>query len=246
MITSLIIDDEQHSINAIANLLKKFGNYEICGTAKTVEEAIQLTKSLNPDLVFLDIKMGTKTGFDYLNSFRPHINFDIVFTTAYNEFALKAFEYSALHYLLKPIDLEDMRKALSRMDEKVSQQEHYERLLSLEYNLERSNSSKFIHISTIDRHYKVNTRDILYLKSDSNYTQIYLNEGTKITSSKTLKYYSSLLDGSHFYKVSKSYLVNEEQIVSYKKKTRELTMSDDTKIPVALRRQKDFVKTIFS
>ena len=245
MIKALIIDDEQHSINAITNLLSHHRNYEICGTAKTIKEAVKLTQFLNPDLVFLDIVLGDETGFDYLTSLAENINFDIIFITGYNNFAIKAFEFSALHYLLKPIGKEDFDVALSRMNYKVSQKEKYQRLLSLEYNLEDSGGYKFIHLSTMDSYHKISTKDILYLQSDSNYTNFQLTGKRKITTSKTLKYYFNLLKESHFFKVSKSYVVNIEQIKTYKKRSKELVMSDNTIIPVAVRRQKDFVKAVF-
>jgi two-component system LytT family response regulator len=246
MINTLIIDDEQHSINAIENLLKNKSGYRICETAKTVENAIELTRTLKPDLVFLDIVLGKKTGFDFLNAFLPKINFDVIFTTAYNAYAVKAFEYSALHYLLKPIDKEEFDTALSRMENKISQQEHLERLLSFEYNFGHPDGYKFIHLSTLNNYYKINSKEILYVESDSNYSNFYLINGRKITTSKTLKYYTQILSESHFYKVSKSYMVNIEQIKTYKKKSRELIMSNDFIISVAIRRQKDFVKAVFS
>lgn len=244
MIKVLIVDDEQHCITAVLNLIKNKGDYSICGTAKTVEEAIELTVLLKPDLVFLDIVLGSKTGFDYLNTFLPKIDFDIIFTTAYNTYAVKAFEYSALHYLLKPIELHDFNNALSRMADKISQKERLDRLSSFEHNY-NNEEFKFLHLATLNRYYKINTKKILYIKADSNYSDFFLVNQKSITTSKTLKHYTNILCDSHFYKVNKSHLVNVEQIKNYRRKSRELIMSDNTIISVSIRRQKEFVKTVF-
>lgn len=246
MIKTLIIDDEQHAIDAIVNHLNSYKDYAICGKAKTVEEAIELTHKHQPDLVFLDIVLGNKTGFDYLNALLPNIHFTIVFTTAYNKYAVKAFEYSALHYLLKPIDHNRFKEALTRVYTVIDTQEKLERLKSCEYNMKQVNKYKRIHIPTSEKDYKLSSKNILFLKADSNYTHFHLVDNTKITVAKTLKYFTEILEGSHFFKVHKSYLVNLEQIKDYAKKTGVLTMTDETKIMVAVRRQATFVKLFFS
>jgi len=246
MIKVLIIDDEQHGINAVINHLKNYKGYTVCGTAKTVKSGVELTNTLQPNLVFLDISLKNETGFDYLNTFLPNIDFNVIFTTAYDNYAVKAFEYSALHYLLKPIDSHKFQAALSRMNEQISQQERLERLQSLEHNIEQPNTYKLVHISTTDRNYKISTKDILFIKADSNYSHFHLINGARITVSKTLKSYLGLAEESHFYKVHKSYLINVEQMKTYCKRTGKLLMNDTTEIPVAIRRQKDFANTFFS
>jgi two-component system LytT family response regulator len=246
MLKTLIIDDEQRAINGVVHHLKAHPDYTICGTAQTVDEAIELTTKLQPDLVFLDIVLGTKTGFDYLNHFYPNINFHIIFTTAYDEYAVRAFEYSALSYLLKPLDSEKFKEALLKMNTIIAEKETLERLRSLEYNFKREAKYKYIHISTIERHYKIKSKDILFLKSDSNYTHFYLKNGTRIITTKTLKYYTELLKESHFFKAHKSYFVNTEEIKSYRKKSGELIMNNGTSLTVAVRRQKELIERFFS
>lgn len=242
MIKTLIIDDEQHAIDAIVDHLKAYQDYSICGTAESVEKATQLTKILKPDLVFLDIVLGTKTGFDYLNAFLPKIDFNIIFTTAYDNYAVKAFEYSALHYLLKPIDPDKFKQALLRVDNTLEIQKYIERLQALEHNMDDSKNYKIIYISTTEKNYRINTKNILFLNSDSNYTHFHLIDGTRITVSKTLKYYSKILEDSHFFKAHKSYLVNLEQVKAYDKKISKIIMNDETKINLAVRRQKEFTQ----
>lgn len=246
MIKVLVIDDEQHAINVIVDNLKGHNNYKLCGTAKSVEEAINLTHSLSPDLVFLDIVLGKKTAFDYLKAFLPNIKFNIIFVTAHNTYAVKAFEYSALHFLLKPIDSDKFKKALTRMNDKVGEEERLLRLESLEHNIKRTNRYKWMHISTIERKYKIHSKDILFIASDSNYSHIHLLDKTKITTSKTLKHYTNLLEDSHFYKVHKSYLVNTEYLKTYDRKKGILKMKDNQLITVAERRRSSFSKLFFS
>ena len=247
MIRTLIIDDEQHCINTLINHLKNYDNYEICAVAKNIEDAIELTEFIKPNLIFLDINLGSKTGFDYLNAIYPKINFDIIFTTAYNNHAIEAIRFSAIDYLLKPISASELQNALSQAESEISKRELLTRLQSLEYNMKNKlKSDKFIHISTLQTVYKISTKDILYLKSENNYTDFYLTDANKITASKTLKYYDELLSGSHFFRVNKSFLINTEHIKTYQKRSRKLILSDNTRVIVAFRRQKDFIAGHFA
>ncbi|WP_055442306.1 LytR/AlgR family response regulator transcription factor [Lacinutrix himadriensis] len=112
MIKTLIVDDEQHCIDSIIKLTESFdSNLEIVATCSTVDDALAKTKTLQPDLVFLDIEIHNKTGFDYLENLGDY-NFNVIFTTAFNDYAIKAFKYSAMDYLLKPIDKDDFIKQL--------------------------------------------------------------------------------------------------------------------------------------
>jgi len=246
MMNILIIDDEQHAIDVLTNHLKSYTDYKICGAAKTVKQAIRLTNEFQPNLVFLDIVLDTETGFDYLNTFLPDINFNVIFITAYNNYAVKAFEYSALHYLLKPIDTDKLHDAILRFKDKIVIEDNLQRLQSLEHNIKYPEGYKWIHIATMGKRHRINTKDVLYIKSDSNYTNFHLKDNSKITTSKTLKHYTELLEGSHFYKVHKSFLVNVELIKSYDKKRNKLILADNTAITVAARRRKEFIKSFFS
>lgn len=244
MINALIVDDEDSGIRAITNLLKNYSNYTICGTARTVEEAIELTHKLQPDIVFLDIELGSKTGFDYLNMFQK-IDFKIIFITAHDH-AIKAFEYSALHYLLKPIDNEKFEIALLKMNDLVTQKQLQERLLSFKHTLSHPNSHNPIHLTTSENSHKLNTEIIIFLEADSNYTHLHLISSKKMTVSKTLKHFEELFPKTLFYRVHKSYLVNIEQIKTYHKKTGKIIMSNDKAIIIAKRRQKEFFEKYFN
>ncbi len=246
MIRTLIVDDEPHCIHALENLVKDMEGLQVCGTAKTVDEAISLTKEQRPQLVLLDIVLGKRTGFDFLNFFLPKVEFDIIFTTAYNDYAVKAFQYSALHYLLKPIDRTDFNQALERLEEKITAQEHLDRLLSLEYNFKTNGQYRYMHIGSANFVEKVYTNDIAYVQADNNYTIFHLTNGRKKMVAKTLKFFTHLLEASHFFKISKSCIVNIEQIKTYKKQTRALTLQNNTVLQVAARRQYDFKNEVLT
>lgn len=127
----------------------------------------------------------------------------------------------------------------------ANKEERLKQFQSLEHNIKVTNGYKWIHITTIEKKYRVYSKDIVFIASDSNYAHIYLMDKTKITTSKTLKYYTKLLKDSHFYKVHKSYLVNTKPLKTYNKKTGELIMEDGTSISVALRRRKEFTDMFF-
>lgn len=245
MIKTLIVDDERHCINAVEILFHQKSGYTICAVATSVKEAIALTNLHRPNLVILDIVLGDGSGFDYLNAFFPRIDFNIIFTTAFNVFAVQAFKYSALHYLLKPLQTKEFDDALLRMQDKVNNKNQLERLLSLQYNYKAENVYRFIHLSSLDNFEKIYSKDIIFLKADNNYTTFYLSNGKKRTISKTMKFYSELLKSSHFYRISKSCIVNVEKIKTYNKKTYQLILQNGTIVKVAVRRHSQFIKTVF-
>jgi len=237
MIKTLIVDDEQHAIDDVVTLLNQYRDFIICGTAKRLDDAVELTKTLKPDLVFLDIVLGQNTGFDYLKIFKNSIDFNIIFLTAYNEFAVRAFDFSALHYLLKPIDENKFDEALKRMNKAVLQQEQ---LQALEYNLIDASLDNFIIINSTEKVHKINTRDISFIQATDNYTIFHSVKNTKITASKTLGFYEKRLNPNHFFRTHKSNIVNLLKVQNVNKKTNLITMENGTFLPIAARRKKDF------
>src|ERR1044072_9537251 len=124
MIKAVIVDDEQHCINRLENLVANYcvGSVELCGSFQTVEESVAAVQKLKPDLVFLDVEIKDKTGFEFLKQF-SEINFEVIFTTAYDKYAVQAFKFSAIDYLLKPIDAGELQASIKKLDEKFSQKE---------------------------------------------------------------------------------------------------------------------------
>jgi len=240
----LIIDDENNSIEALCYELNEFKDYIIvidkCSSGK---EGIDSIGKNNPNLVFLDIEMPGMNGFEMLEKIE-NINFDIVFTTAYDKFALKAFEISAMDYLLKPINNSDLKKVINkvkkRLDEPVIQKQ-----LELLFEFMKNKNPDFptIALPTMDTLEFVEIKDIVNCVSDSNYTYIYIKDGNKFYVSKTLKDVEKMLKGHNFVRVHHSHLVNILYIKRYiKGRGGELVLKNGDIIPVSRNKKEDLMK----
>jgi two-component system LytT family response regulator len=247
MIKTIIIDDEQHCIDAIMNLIGNYKDlFKVLGAFKNIEDAVNATINLKPDLVFLDVKLGNQTGFDYLRELK-NINFNIVFTTAHEEYAVKAFKFSALDYLLKPIDLGDFNLAVMKIKEKMLMSNIKGQIEVLMHNLNVDDELKRLSIATSEGYIFLEVSDILYCKADVNYTHIYTKNGDRVTTSKTLKIFEELLKNSNFFRVHNSYLINLLYVKKYTKgKGGYITMIDNATIDVSVRRKEAFLKQIVS
>lgn len=241
MIKVLIVDDEQSAVDVLKDLLIPYENYTVCGVALNVQTAVELTCIEKPDLVLLDIELRSKTGFDYLQMFLPNITFKVIFVTAYNKFAIRAFEFSALHYLLKPITSQNFKTALSRMSNLLEQKRYVDRLESLAGDL-KSNQHRYIFINTTEKVHKLDIKDLKYLEAKNNYTNFYSSNYKKVTSSKTLRYHQKRLNKDMFFRIHHSHLVNILKVKDYKKRQRKLVLENGTTLLVAVRREKDFLK----
>ena len=241
-INALIIDDEQASIDLLKWLIKHYcpeiGRIE---SAKGAEEAISLLAGYSPDLVFLDIQMPRYNGFDFLEKIETW-NFEVIFTTAFNEFAIQAIRLSALDYLLKPIDDNELKKSIQRFITKknttITDPELYKNFIQ---NISQPNKEKFklaIPDSKVTRYIPI--EEIIRLEADGNYTFIYKTGEKSFYSAKTLKEYDEILPGSKFLRVHRSHLVNIDHIVSYDKQG-SISMSDGSVVEVS-RRKREFVQ----
>ena len=247
MIKALIIDDEQHCIDRLINqLIPSYEKLvEIIGSAQSVEEGIKAITLLKPDLVFLDVQIHEKTGFDLLRAL-PEINFAIIFTTAYEKFAIQAIKFSAVDYLLKPVDEDELNIALLKLVNDTSKKMTAEKIDTLLHNTQKSNGiSKKIIIPTISGFEFLNIADIIRCKSDINYTTIYLRDKQKLLVAKTLKEFEELLSHHSFFRIHNSHLINLAFIKSYNKgKGGSVILTDGTEIEVSSRRKDDFLKRL--
>jgi two-component system, LytTR family, response regulator len=242
MIKALIVDDEQSSIDLLKWLIGEFcPDISLVESARTVNEAMPLIISFKPDIVFLDIQMPHKTGFDLLTGI-DHWNFEVIFTTAYNEFAIQAIRFSALDYLLKPIDETELRKAVERYKAKKIYAPAGQILFrNFMQNIGETNKTKFrLALADASEIKYVQIDEIIRLQADSNYTRIFLTANKVFISAKTLKDYDEILEGHRFLRVHKSHLVNLHHIQAYDRHGI-LEMSDDSKIEVA-RRKKEYLQ----
>jgi two-component system, LytTR family, response regulator len=240
MIHAVIIDDEQKCVETLSILIKMHcPEITIDASCNNGEEGIKTINQFKPDVVFLDIEMPKMNGFDMLEKFEK-IFFHVVFTTAYNQFAIKAFRYSALNYLLKPIDPDDLKATVSRIKElkNSSFKEQFDILME---NMKSKNKPHRLALSTGDGLVFVNTKDIMYCQSDSNYTTVLLATGEKYLLAKTIKEFEETLSGDNFFRIHNSYLVNLNEIKKFVRGDGGyVVMNDGTQITIARARREDF------
>jgi two-component system LytT family response regulator len=247
MIRAIIVDDELHCINRLKELLTDHaqGRVAVVGSYQTIEEGLCGIRDLIPDLLFLDIRVGDRSGFELLKEAGAH-SFEVIFTTAYDRFAVQAFRFSALDYLLKPVDREDLMDALGKMLNRSSAAEFRQKLEAVFENMKLSSKSqKKISIPTITGLVMVPLGDIVRCQSEINYTIIFLQDKQKLVVAKTLKEYEELLTDYDFFRVHNSHLVNLTYIKSYQKgKGGMIRLTDGTEIEVSFRRKEEFLKKL--
>lgn len=246
MLKAIIVDDEQHCIEALERLiLQNKVDIDLKASVSEVEEAIKAIELYDPDVVFLDVHLRNGTGFDLLKQL-GHIDFYIVFTTAYEEYAVNAFKYSAFDYLLKPMDPEEFKETINRLQEKRNEESHSKRLEVLFHNFQNKfEGIKKIAIPTIRDYTFLNIPDIVRCESDGNYTKIFSLKGRKLTSTRTLKYFEDFLGDIQFFRIHKSHYVNLTHVEKYiKGKGGYVVMSDGTTLEVAVRRKEEFLKRL--
>lgn len=247
MINVLIIEDELHCVNWIHRLLEKFSKtIKVLGEFDNISAAIKAINNLNIDLLFLDIELKDGNCFDLLKKIKP-LNFEVVFTTAHNNFAVEAFEYSALHYLLKPIDQEKFDDAINRTLEKIDLKKTNQKIETIFHNLTvHSFDDKKIAIPSTKGFIFCKVGNIIRIEADGNYSNIYLFDGNKYMSTKQLKYYEYLLDKRLFFRVHQSHLINlayVNQYINFNKKSF-LLFNDGEKIPVSVRKRAEFLNCL--
>jgi two-component system, LytTR family, response regulator len=214
MITTVLIDDEKNALEVLEMQLGEFcKDVKIMACCNGGEKGIAAIKKYNPDLVFLDIEMPHKNGFDVLQETREQ-DYKVIFTTAYDQFAIKAFKFSAIDYLLKPIDILELQAAVDKartrnnggdMDSKINK-------LFEQLRQQPPPPARKIALPAGDAMQLVEPAEIVRCESDSNYTHIFLRTGKKITVAKTLKEIEETLDGLDFYRIHQSHLVNLQHI----------------------------------
>ena len=242
---AVIIDDEATVRNSIKSLLNEhFPDINILGTAGSVEEGYEAVIKYRPELLFLDIELPDGTGFDLLKRF-PQIPFKIIFVTGHHEYALDAIKVSALDYVLKPIDTDELRHAVEKAGEIISQEEQKLKFQALNENLQSKKVLKRIILHTSDHLQLVSVSDIIRAEADSNYTSFSLADGKHVLVSRTIKEFESLLSGSGMIRVHQSHLVNINYIDRFVKKDGGyLLLKEGTKIPVSPNLKKQVLQAL--
>jgi two-component system LytT family response regulator len=240
----LILEDEIHAQQTLAEYLGEHADFELVGIANGIGEVQDMMDRLQPDLVFSDVMLPPYTSFDWLQTL-DHISFEIIFTTSFEEFAIKAFRLAAVDYLLKPIDKSEFETALDKFRQKKKSGEDTENLVQLINNLKEKTNQTRIALPTVTGFLFVAIKDIVRCESDNTYTTFYMSDKRKLVISKTLKDCEQLLQDYRFFRVHNSHLINLEYITEYIKGEGGLVkMVDGSHVDVSRRRKEEFLKVI--
>ena len=239
MLKIAIIEDEEKTLGFIRNIIESYcENCEIAGTANSVDTGVKLLKTIQPGLVISDINLPDGTSFDIFEQLED-IDFKTIFITAYEEYAIKAIKFSALDYIVKPIDPQELIASVKKATDQLERENNNLRLKTLLSNVrEFSEKLRKIVLKTSDSIYVVDVQDIVRCESDSSYTTFFLIDKRKILVSKVLKDYDELLGDSGFIRVHKSHLVNLNHINKFNKTDGGfLEMKDGSNVPVSQRKR---------
>jgi two-component system LytT family response regulator len=243
MITALLIDDDDNLRNGMQSLLLRYApEIQIVGQANSVKTGVEAMEHLQPQVVFLDIQMTDGTGFDVLEQI-AHRNgkstSHIVFITAHEQYAIKAFRFSALDFLLKPVDPEELQKVIEKIKNVLVKNDDYSHIdLLLENIRKKVDNFKRIALSNSDGIHLFEVSDIIRCESEDNYTKFFIKNSKPILISKTLKEYEELLTEHGFERIHQSHLINIAYLKSYiKKDGGYVVMADDSNLPISQRKK---------
>ncbi len=236
-IRAIIVEDEARNANSLKKLTEKYcPNIEILSIAPSVEAAIETIRTIDPDLVFLDVELPDGSGFRVIESF-PQDKFSVIFVTAYEHYAIKAIKASAIDYLLKPVDIDDLMTAVNKVQLYMDSPENIGRKEMLVFNSKQENLLRQkIALPTVEGILFVLQEDIVQCEAEGNYTSFYLTTREKILVSKPLNYFEDVLDNAQFCRSHQSHLVNLSHVKKYVKgRGGYLIMNDGSKIEVSAR-----------
>jgi two-component system LytT family response regulator len=242
MITALLIDDDSNLRNGMKSLLARYApEIRIIGEADSVETGVKIVLQNQPQVVFLDIHLGDGSGFDLLEEVnqRGKLNSQIVFITAHEQYAIKAFRFSALDFLLKPVDPEDLQKVIEKLKQVIDKNDSVAHIdLLLENIRKKVDNFKRIALSNSDGIHLFEVSDIIRCESEDNYTKFYIKNNKPILISKTLKEYEELLTEHGFERIHQSHLINLAYLKSYiKKDGGYVVMADNAHLPISQRKK---------
>jgi two-component system LytT family response regulator len=247
MINAIIIDDELPCITALQNDIKMFcPGVAVVDTCHMAKEGLLSIKKHNPDLVFLDIEMPVINGFELLEMLGREINFQLIFTTAYEHFAVKAFRVSAVDYLLKPVDSDDLVKAVARVQAAIdTRQKTHQQIENLLNNYQLPPEQQKIALPNRDGYEFITPAEIIYCQAEGAYTRIIIKDGRKLVLSRSLGETEAMLPVSLFERIHHSYLINISEIRQLKKTEGTfLIMNDGTQLTVARSKKDQLMRRI--
>jgi two-component system LytT family response regulator len=248
MINALIIDDEALARESLVKVIKQYcPEIKVVGLGENVDEAIELIHNFSPDLVFLDIEMPNGNGFTLFDRIRSP-QFETIFTTAYEDYAIKAFRVAALDYLTKPIDFRQLQDSIDRFNKKKKVELKEQRIELLIQNIaNKPTEFNKIVLPDYNGYTMVNISDIIYCKADGSYTDVYLLDGKIITTSRLLKSFEELLPVQSFYRIHRSFLVNLNLIKRYSKiDGHQVILENNIILDVTERNKKEFLEKLLN
>ena len=245
-ISTVIIDDEVAFINTLQIMLKPFDAFKVIGEARSVKEGVALIELLSPDLIFLDVEMEDGTGFDVLKALKNLEDVKVIFVTAFDHYAVQAFRYSAIDYLLKPVVREDLHVSLEKSKHAILQDQ-----LDLRYKIlldniqQKQEEKKRIVLKEMSAHHIIKIDDILMCHAEGSYTRFYFENGETLIASKHLKEYESLLPSNKFFRVHRSYLINLDKVIKYERSEGGIIMlKGGQQIPVSVRKRENLTSIL--
>ncbi len=246
MIKAILVDDEKHCRETLSIQLEKYcSEVQLLAQCSSAVQGLEAIAQYQPNVVFLDVEMPKMNGFEMLQQF-SHIPFDVIFTTGYDAYAIKAIRFSAIDYLLKPVDKDELIKAVAKVTQKTGHNLTQQLHILLERLGDKHVSLQKIALPTLDGFELVALENILHCEADSNYTYVVLKHTKKVLVSRTLKEIEELLEGHAFLRIHHSHLVNLNEIVRYVRgEGGYVIMSDNTSITVS-RSRKDALLKIFA
>lgn len=243
MLRAVIIDDIETIRKKNSAIIKSnCPNISIIGQAESVESGIAIIKKLSPDLVFLDVEMPDGTGFDLLQKLKP-LTFKVIFITGFEDFAIKAFRFSAIDYLLKPLDAGELIEAVKKVEDSLNKEVFDMKINNLFSNLERPKNLQKLILKTAEKIYSVNIQDIVNCESEKNYTTFYFINSPKLVVSTNLKEYESMLTPFNFFRTHQSHLINMTYFDHFIKTDggNTIVMKNKTSIPLSVRKKEEFL-----
>lgn len=245
MLKAVLIDDEETSLNSLRQkIINHCPQVEIMAVCTKAGEGLKAIDELYPDLVFLDIQMPIMNGFTLLKKVK-YKNFELIFVTAYDHYAIKAIKCSALDYLVKPVEVEELVKAVEKAVEKKESYPNKRLELLLENALAGNNNFRRIAISSYEGLYFIKMENIVYLEASGNYTNIFTQDRKKYLSSRSLKDFEELLSSSQFIRIHNSYIINKDFVERYiRGEGGQVVMEGNITLDISKRRKSDFLNAI--
>lgn len=247
MIRAIVVDDQKSFLRMFREMAESnfADRLELLSACSNIREAVHAIRTYDPELVFLDVEMGSESGFDLLEQMKGH-NFEVIFTTAHEHYAIKAIRFSAIDFLLKPFGPEELRASLDRFESGRDSKTMYDRMEQLHQNLKAlSDPIKKMAIPLTHGYEVVPLRDIVHLSSSNNYTIFHLSNGAEHVATHPLREYEDMLSEYNFFRVHQSHIINMDHVKTYSRiDGGKVLLSNGTEVEISRRKKDDFLKRL--